>query len=191
MIGSDDPRLLWSGYGQPGATRRPSEVCVTEQIGMELQRLCWTLCPRVVVEAGTGFGVSGWNLLHGLAAGLPRPCGHLYTFEANPEWAREARERLQSANASGFTLIVGRFEDELATAIGDQRIDLAFLDAMHTDEAVLAQWDAVMRHASPGLVVAVDDIAAVPGAWAELLSRAELMNIIEGRLGVLRARVPR
>lgn len=176
---SDEPLLLWSGYDQPGATRRPSEVCVSPEIGGALQGLCRKRCPRVVVEVGTGFGVSGWYMLHALAG-----YGHLYTFEANREWAREARERLQGTNASGFTLIVGRFEDELDAAIGEQRIDMAFLDGIHREDVVRVQADMVIERRAARLVLAVDDVGAVPQAWQWLAGCSKSSAVVHGRLGV-------
>ena len=178
---SDEPRPLWEGYGQPGATRRPSEVCVTERIGEALALAVALMRPRVVVEAGTGFGVSAGHL----TAGLERSGrGHLYTFEAHEAWAREARRYLDE-HRHRVTVLVGRFEERLSDALAGRTIDLAFLDAIHADDAVRGQWCAVMAHRSPRVVVAIDDVQAVPGAWQEIAGASRPLAVIDGRLGIV------
>jgi predicted O-methyltransferase YrrM len=99
------------------------------------------LKPEIVVEFGAAFGVSGMHWLSGLRANAG---GRLFTFEPNEVWAELARVNLERIHHP-FELTVGTFEDNIAV-LGDQLIDLAFIDAIHTSEFVLPQFDLARIH---------------------------------------------
>jgi predicted O-methyltransferase YrrM len=139
---------LWDGYGQGHATRTPDQVKTDPTMGMLYADLITKLEPKVVVEFGTAFGMSGMYWLINLT-------GHLYTFEVNPIWADIARSNL-SAISDRFTLTVGTFEDNLRVL--PDLIDVAFIDAIHTSECVNPQFDLVASRCRPGSVVVFDDI---------------------------------
>jgi predicted O-methyltransferase YrrM len=105
-------------------------------------------------------------------AGLERAgSGRLVTFDPNPAWAEIAHDNL-AAVGGRFTSVVGTFEAEAARELGAGRsIDLAFVDAVHTSDVVLRQFEDVARRAKPGAIVVFDDInfsADMRFAWTKL-----------------------
>lgn len=97
--------------------------------------------PSVIVEFGTAFGVSGMYWIAGLEA---NNYGELLTFEPNKVWAEIARKNL-SAIGSRFQLVIGTFEENIDLYLGhDRRIDIAFIDAIHTSEFVIPQFKLVI-----------------------------------------------
>ena len=72
--------------------------------------------------------------------------GHLWTFEPNDTWAAIARENLATVSAH-FTAVTGTFEDNVDDALSDNRIDVAFIDAVHTSEFVRPQYRVRLRTA--------------------------------------------
>ena len=107
--------------------------------------------PSVIVEFGTAFGVSGMYWLFGLES---NGGGTLLTFEPNDVWARIAEANLVAIGRR-FELTVGTFEENIDRNLSPgERIDIAFIDAIHTSEfggaAVRARrrQDRARRHRS-------------------------------------------
>jgi len=158
------PQPLWKGYPSQksgGATRYYSsgDVRTKPRMGNLYAHLVSLREPEVIVEFGTAFGVSGMYWLAGLESVGQ---GELLTFEPNEVWAAIARENL--ARISGrFTLTVGTFEDNIDQCLGDsRRIDLAFIDGIHTSEFVIPQLELVIERASPKALIVLDDIGHSP-----------------------------
>ena len=154
---------LWSGYAeipghpQPGAgsTRKSDDVRSSALAGRLYAWLASERSAKLIIEFGTAFGVSGMYWL----AGLKRtPAGRLLTFEPNVVWAEIARTNLASIGQH-FELVVGTFEESIGTAMSsDQRIDIAFVDAIHTSEFVFRQFEILLPRMRPGGLVLFDDI---------------------------------
>ena len=84
--------------------------------------------------------------------------GKLFTFEPHRDWAAIARENLRSIGTR-FELIEGTFEEKVGSILGDgPSIDIAFIDAIHTSEFVLPQFEQVVQRLKPGGLVLFDDI---------------------------------
>lgn len=161
---------LWQGYGEgEGATRTPGTVSTETHVGRFYADLVQRLQPSVVVEFGSAFGVSGMYWLAGLEAAGD---GHLFSFEPNKRWAGVAEANM-AAVSGRFTLTADTFEESVDAVLDDRRIDLAFIDAIHTSEFVEPQFEIVASRLSPNGVVVLDDIAFsddMRGCW-ERLSR--------------------
>ena len=155
---------LWTGYAGvgdypqatgPDASRSSEEVRTGAAVGRFYVWLVQQRRPAVIVEFGTAFGVSGMYWLAGLNAIRQ---GHLYTFEPNAVWADIAAKNLRRVSAR-FTLTQGTFEDRAGVLDADgAKIDIAFIDAIHTSAFVLPQMELVLRHAAPGALLVFDDI---------------------------------
>ena len=145
---------LWSGYAglrdQPHATdanaqRSSEEVRTGTSVGLFYAWLVRERRPATIVEFGTAFGISGMYWLAALEANAQ---GHLYTFEPNTTWADIARRNLASIGTR-FTLTQGTFEGNVGVLDGAAaRIDLAFIDAIHTSAFVLPQMELVLARAA-------------------------------------------
>jgi predicted O-methyltransferase YrrM len=150
------PQPLWDGYPPQalGPTRRANDVRTPPRFGSLYTSLVERRRPDVVVEFGAAFGVSGMYWLAGLEA---NGAGELLSFEPNGVWADIARKNLARVG-SRFRLTTGTFEENIDSVLGARRIDMAFIDAIHTPEFVVPQLELVVARSAPGAVVFVDDI---------------------------------
>jgi predicted O-methyltransferase YrrM len=152
------PQPLWRGYGADnrfGPTRLPDQVRTASAMGDVFSALVRARRPRTIVEFGTAFGVSGMYFLAGLEQ---NEGGLLWTFEPNETWAELARQNL-AAISPRHRLTIGTFEQQVEGCLGaDERIDLAFIDAIHTSAFVLPQLELVLARTSPDALVILDDI---------------------------------
>ncbi|MBH0118098.1 O-methyltransferase [Rhodococcus sp. NPDC003382] len=102
---------------------------IPPSVGAALALFARMLDAKTVVEIGTGAGVSGLWLLHGL-----REDGVLTTIDSEPEHQRAAKEAFRDAGiaASRTRLINGRALDVLPR-LADSGYDLIFVDATPAD----------------------------------------------------------
>jgi len=172
---SKGPQPLWEGYASignyrkptAGSMRLPSQVRTQPAMGAFFHWLTATRRSDVIVEFGTAFGVSGMYWLSGLEANRH---GRLLTFEPNVAWAEIAAQNL-AAIGSRSRLTVGTFEDNIEAALGDGRIDIAFVDAIHTSDFVLRQFALLQPRMSAGGLILFDDInfsADMAAAWTAI-----------------------
>jgi predicted O-methyltransferase YrrM len=157
---------LWEGYravyrqdanvpfSDAAMQRLPDQVRTKPQMGRLFAWLATERRPELLVEVGTAFGVSamywGTGLQH---AGR----GKLVTFDPNPVWHRIAAEHL-AAFGDVVQPVLGTFEDNFHTTLGDRAIGLAFVDAIHTSAFVDAQVDMLLPHMESGALLVLDDI---------------------------------
>lgn len=186
---------LWDGYreirrGESEAwgngARSSDQVRTRPQIGACLARIVGVLRPDTVVEFGTAFGVSGMYFLSALEA---NGRGRLFTFDPNAVW-REIALRNLAAISDRFTSTLGTFEAECDRVLDGRRIDVAFVDAIHTADFVYAQVDLLKRRMEPGGVLILDDLTFAPdmrACWEDLSRRDDVMDSfrIGARVGVI------
>jgi predicted O-methyltransferase YrrM len=185
---------LWEGYaGVPDyprvttdTTRRSDQVRSTALAGYLFAWLAAERDPSIVVEFGTAFGISGMYWL----AGLKRSHGRLLTFEPNAIWADIARANLASISAN-FELVTGTFEECIdSTLPPGQRIDIAFVDAIHTSAFVSRQFDILMPRMTPCGLILFDDInfsADMTSCWYAISRDPRIVAsvTIGRRLGII------
>ncbi|MCK5564812.1 MAG: class I SAM-dependent methyltransferase [Planctomycetes bacterium] len=145
---------VWDGYQQAGITRTSNQVRTSYIMGRFFSWLCQKKKPSIIVEFGTAFGVSGMYWLAGLELNKN---GRLLTFEPNEQWAKIAKANMESIS-NRFDLTVGTFEENIDFVLNDQKIDMAFIDAIHSGEFVLPQFKLVMERSSKKAIVVFDDI---------------------------------
>jgi predicted O-methyltransferase YrrM len=189
------PRALWNGYeavrdypwATAGSARSSDQVRSAAPAGRLYAWLAAERAATTIVEFGTAFGVSGLYWLAGLkhSAG-----GRLLTFEPNETWAEIARENL-AAVSERFDLVVGTFEDNIARMLRPgERVDIAFVDAIHTSEFVFRQFDILLPRMRPGGLVLFDDIDFsddMASCWQTLAydPRIVASATIDRRLGII------
>jgi predicted O-methyltransferase YrrM len=118
--------------------------------------------PRIVVEFGSAFGVSGMYFATALRQ------GRLYSFEINPDWADVAERNIKTIT-DRFSLIRGAFEDRVDDIPAP--IDIALVDGIHDYDFVMKQWQILKSRMAPGGLVLFDDITYCAGmrqAWREI-----------------------
>lgn len=178
---------LWSGYGNVSESRTSDQVRTSPGIGATYSWLARLKRPRRLVEIGTAFGISGMYWLAGLT---DNPVAHLFTFEPNETWTRFAERNLRSVSDQ-FTLVRAPFDEGFASAWhSSERIDIAYIDGIHTRETVLSQIEILRPWLSPGALVVLDDIDFSPDmedCWRTVVrdgsTRAALA--LDGHAGVV------
>lgn len=155
------PQKIWHSYLQlkdyydGSDTRMPSDVRCSFRMGNFFSHLVRLRKPDLVVEFGAAFGVSG---MYWLSALEDNHKGRLLSFEPNEIWAKTAEKNL-AAIGSHFTLIKGPFEDNIDTELKEgEKIEIALIDAIHTDAFVLPQFELVAERLAAGGLVLLDDI---------------------------------
>jgi predicted O-methyltransferase YrrM len=118
--------------------------------------------------------------------------GRLLTFEPNKVWAPIARGNLD-AIGTRFELTVGTFEENIDRMLrSGEQIDIAFIDAIHTSEFVVPQFQIVAARLAPGGLVLLDDIDFsddMRSCWELLRGDSRVAASVEvDRVGVLEFR---
>lgn len=120
---------------------------------------------RHILELGTNLGIGTCYLAAGMATG-----GRMVSIDADPglaAFAKTAAERL--APRAQLDIRVGTFDEQLPSALRDLgRIDLAFIDGHHEEEATKRYFSAIMSYCHNRSFVILDDIHWSPGmerAW--------------------------
>ena len=170
-------------YGERHGKRSPRVVRSAPWAGDLYAWLVVARQPKIVVEIGAAFGVSGMYWGVGLS-------GWLYSYEINDAWA-DVAERNIALVTDRFTLTRGPFEDHVDRLPGP--IDIAFVDGIHRADIVLRQWDILRSRISDGGLILFDDISfAKPGcgmrdAWLEIAAHSDVVAAAEirGRLGIV------
>lgn len=181
---------VWAGYDQRDIksaerVRRPNEIRVARRSGELLAWLVRQRQPQCVVEIGSGFGTSGMYLC---AALEEVGAGRLLTFEPNAIWHGIARDNILRISHR-VTAVNGPFEAHHSMMDG-VLVEMAFIDAIHTPEAVEPQLEAVLRHCAPGAVIVIDDIRfsrRMYAYWRDLALEPRWAASCEyaGRFGIL------
>nr|WP_206039835.1 O-methyltransferase [Rhodococcus sp. HNM0563] len=137
---------------------------VSPSVGATLSLFARMLDARTIVEIGTGAGVSGLWLLHGL-----REDGVLTTIDSEPEHQRAAKIAFRDGGmvASRTRLINGRALDVLPR-LADSGYDLVFVDATPADHPHFVQEG--VRLLRPGGVIVLHN-ALLDGRVADPAAR--------------------
>lgn len=181
---------LWEGYAGNnigGSTRMPDGVRTTPAMGDLYTHLVKELKPKIIVEFGTAFGVSGMYFLAGINFNHK---GRLLTFDPNEVWAKLAEDNL-SQISDRFKLTIGTFEENIDRVLPQgQSINLAFIDAIHTKEFVVPQLEIVVAKSSSGAIIILDDISFsenMKECWKEVSCDSRFVSsaLLGNRVGIL------
>lgn len=108
-------------------------------------------CVRFV-EFGTLTGYSGLKILEALP-----PQGHLWTFELNPDHAKEAMALFDAAGFAGrYTLVLGKAEEQVETINSFAPFDGVFIDANKSAYPFYLEW--AERSLRSGGVLLADNV---------------------------------
>ncbi|MFE6778792.1 O-methyltransferase [Streptomyces sp. NPDC057702] len=164
----DDTALRWARERAREAGLRS----VSSGTGAALRLLAATADAKAVAEIGTGTGVSGIHLLHGM-----RPDGVLTTVDLEPERQQFARQAFRAAGFAGnrARFIPGRALDVLPR-LADGGYDLVFCDADRSE--CLDYLAESLRLLRPGGLVCFEGVFA-DGRTVE--SAAQPMEVLRLR----------
>ncbi len=152
------------------STRYISKIAQTSlapaKEGQLLFRLVQHLQPTYLIELGTSLGITTSYL----AKGAER--GKLYTLEGSKQIAAVAHDTLHALRIDNVEIIRGNIDDTLDNVLSQlPRVDFAFLDANHTEDATLLYFNKVIRHCTDQSIVVLDDIHYSRGmhrAWKNI-----------------------
>ena len=128
-----------------------SRMQVAPEQGLLLSLLARLLGARRAVEVGTFTGFSALCIARGLAEG-----GRLTCCDVSEEWGAVARRAWAEAGvADRIELVIAPAAETLA-GLGDEPVDLCFLDADKGGYA--AYWDLLVPKVRPGGLLLVDNV---------------------------------
>ncbi len=179
---------LWEGYGEAAGMRASYMVSSQLAVSRFFTELTKMVRPKIIVEFGTAFGVSGMHWLSGLKQNKQ---GHLYTYEVNQEWAAIARKNLEAISPRRFTLTAKTFEDSVDVTLKNKKISIAFIDGIHKPEWVFPQYELIRARLEKGGIIILDDINFTDdmrACWDTLVRTSGARyaaTINNGRIGLL------
>jgi tRNA (adenine57-N1/adenine58-N1)-methyltransferase len=98
---------------------RPTQIMYPKDIGLIILKLGLS-CGSRVIEAGTGSGA-----MTIAAASVVKPHGHIFTYEANPEFARIAKQNLMRAGLISYVTIKNK---DARTGFDESEVDAVIID---------------------------------------------------------------
>lgn len=198
-INAKGPQRLWKGYedvyrknrsvphSQAPLERMPDQVRTQPEMG---RLFCWLAekrAPSLVVEIGTAFGISTRYWAEGIKAANG---GRLLTFEANDTWHKIASAHL--ADYKGIVVTKSElFEASIDSCLkSGEKIDIAFVDAIHTDEVVSRQLEILIQRLNSRGLILVDDISFsedMKSCWNKWASDARVSAsvAVADRVGII------
>jgi len=146
--------------------------------------LAQTIEPDAIVEFGAAFGASGMYWLAGLSQ---TNGGTLYSFEPNEIWHPIAKGNFDQVS-DRHVLTLGTFEDNLD--IIQHGVSISLIDAIHTKDFVMAQFELVRKVSKPGALVLFDDINFsddMQQCWDEIAQTPDWPGVwqLGSRVGVI------
>lgn len=184
---------LWEGYSefsqekQKQITRKPNQVRIGSALG---SLFTWITCkrkPSLIVEIGTALGVSSMFWSAGLEM---NKSGKLISFEPNSVWHKIAKKNIEIISSKA-DIVCSTVEKGLnVIKNNNEKIDILFIDAIHTDEAVTFQLELMKPFLNKNALVIIDDInfsENMNKCWMRLSVSTDIISSLEikGRIGIL------
>ena len=142
-----------------------------EQFAQVIFRLINRHQPQTIVELGTSLGLQTAYMA------LANPNANILTFEGCPNTLAYAKKNFERLGIKNITCIEGNMDDTLAPTLNSiERIDFAFLDGNHTEEATKRYAGLLHAKSHTESIWVVDDIHWSPGmnkAWQHLVEQPE------------------
>lgn len=166
---AEDEALHWAR----DRAREAGLRSVSAGTGAALRLLAAAADAKAVAEIGTGTGVSGIHLLHGM-----RPDGVLTTVDTEPEMQQFARQAFRAAGFAGnrARFIPGRALDVLPR-LADGGYDLVFCDGDRLE--CLDYLEEALRLLRPGGLVCFEGVFANGRTVDSAAQPAEVLRVRE------------
>jgi predicted O-methyltransferase YrrM len=148
------------------AGRFVAQSSVTPKYGKLLYNLVAYYKPETILELGTAAGISA------IYMALGNPNAKLVTVEGCRETAMIAQENFNRVGVKNATLVNAPFEEVLPLVFFDlKKIDMAFFDGNHTQDATLSYFERCLLYTYENSVFVFDDIHWSPDmeeAWEKI-----------------------
>jgi predicted O-methyltransferase YrrM len=163
-------RVSSAGQRSAGSLARWSSV--NKKTGRLLCRISHWFEPSVIIELGTGLGISTAYL----AAGAPG--ARVLSMEADRQKSDYARKLVKSLGLTNVEIITGLF-DELMTGLPDLKNEkvLIFLDGNHRFDSTIRYLNHFLKSSSKDFILILDDIywsGEMERAWKEIVKLNEV-----------------
>ena len=157
---------------------------ITPQYGRLLWRIVDYFNPSSILELGTSLGIS---TLYQFTALKSR---QLYTIEGCDNVAAIARDNFHKLGFDQINLIHNTFENALESMLKQMtRMDFAFIDGNHTEEATIRYFKTFLEKSTEGSVLIFDDIhwsKGMENAWKFICSHEQVKVTIDlYRIGIV------
>jgi predicted O-methyltransferase YrrM len=157
---------------------------VSQETGRFLCCLTNSLDPAVIIELGTGAGISTMYMA------IACPLCRIYSIEGSPEIATFAERNLDRSVIKNVKIINGSFSDILPEVLLQVKHPfLVFVDGDHRGEHLIEYFKAILSFASENTVIILDDIRwseTMEKGWDYIISQKEVSVSIDFfRMGVL------
>lgn len=167
-----DTKNPGAGSRKAGALRRVRDLA---EISSSAEKTCRVLSalvlhykPACIVELGTSIGL-------GTLCMAVRPESRIFTFEANEAVSGLAEANFKKAGFENIALIRGDIDQTLPDfAKVHHNVDMVFIDANHTEKALLRYFEILLPIMNPSGFIVVDDIRWSPGmyrGWLKLVEK--------------------
>ncbi len=171
--------------GGEAALATMARFSIPPAYGRILYALVEEIKPRLVVEAGAGYGISGMYIGCALS---DDPDASFITFEPG-EYAAIAEDSVSQVIDNAF-VIRDRFERFYQYLDADAEIGFAFFDAVHAYGALRRDTKLIKGWLSPGAMIVLDDVnysEETRAAWSKIATDRDVdfSALINKRLGVI------
>ena len=145
---------------------------VTEGEAAFLEGLAKALRPNLIAEVGTGWGRSlkAFTEAQEWLYELGITC-EVYTCDTSLECVDDAKDGYYAA------CVVHGNAESLSHALSGRKIDLLFIDGLHTGEQALADLNTLKPHLSKNAVVLFHDLN-IPDAYADLKEAISAIGVM-------------
>lgn len=140
--------------------------------------------PLRIVELGTSLGITTAYLAKADSR------NRVTTYEGSPETVRIAREVWKRLGIANIEVVEGNIDETLPDSrahdkikgVDRKPIDIAYMDANHTEQATLAYYERLVGQAEAHSIFIVDDIHHSPEmarAWQTICEREEVTTTMD------------
>lgn len=178
------PSYQGGGVKEGVSSVHPKSISLPPSYGRILYLLASVSKSRLILEAGSGFGVSSMYL----AAAARSSNGTLLSFEI-AEYSSIAQESV-SIICQKSRVINDDFNAFNTYLETNSKIDFAFIDAKHDAGSIIRGYKNLLGWLSPKSMIVVDDISYSESskyAWRQLVNNTDFgfAASINGRFGIL------
>jgi predicted O-methyltransferase YrrM len=157
----------------PIVTENVGQACRNYSKSREWATLLFQLVrhlkPSNCIELGTCLGISA---CYQTAALELNGKGRFTTLEGALAFAHIARHNLEALGlADRASVVVGRFQDNLYSVLQRDKVDYAFIDGHHNEQAAIGYYQRLLPHLANSALIIFDDICWSPGmrrAWKNI-----------------------
>jgi predicted O-methyltransferase YrrM len=193
----NNPELIPEGERKIRSFVRGASVSLKQ--GALLFRMAKWMEPGMILELGTGLGVSAMYLASGLEESASgQASGRVLSIEGEPSRATFAEDLFKRCGLTSVKVYGGDMDEQMEVLMPEVKGRfLAFVDGNHRQEPTLSYLRALVRRTENEALIVMDDIYWSKGmyrAWKEVISWPEVrvsMDLFHMGILLLRTDLPK